>query len=407
MLQYFPTPYPDELWYSVLCRYHVRSGNSGSAATFRELLGDRDHAALSTFLSNGVIAKIAGQLPETVLDTESIVLNHTLFKYAFRFHPLEVKKDLLISFKMGKAVLPATVSRSYESKELKSCPICVREDREQYGEAYWHLRHQIPYVSICYKHKCLLKSYKVKSTDLNNNFIPLDNQDIPLVEYETDQAKLQLTNMLTCYLELPWELGPTQGYSNLYEGLLNAGYGTPRLDNHYSVDYQRVGRDLCGMFGEERVTEYFGGTEFRAAIFGCVRHWKYKMPERYAMLAVLIGQEPETTFSQMKVENKTDQVFLELSRSKIVRPKKFVMEKLGVSDKQLDIIAHNLGIKPFWECHRREEYPRDCKLALNLTKEEREYVDTCVEKYGFSSASTFIRFCLEKVREKEEFSIIE
>ena len=63
MLQYFPTPYPDELWYSVLCRYHVRSGNAGSATTFRELFGDRDHAALSTFLPNGVIAKIAGQLP--------------------------------------------------------------------------------------------------------------------------------------------------------------------------------------------------------------------------------------------------------------------------------------------------------------------------------------------------------
>ena len=25
MLQYFPTPYPDELWYSILGRYHVRS----------------------------------------------------------------------------------------------------------------------------------------------------------------------------------------------------------------------------------------------------------------------------------------------------------------------------------------------------------------------------------------------
>lgn len=37
MLHYFPTPYPDELWYSVLCRYHVRSGNRESATTFREL----------------------------------------------------------------------------------------------------------------------------------------------------------------------------------------------------------------------------------------------------------------------------------------------------------------------------------------------------------------------------------
>ena len=39
MLQYFPTPYPDELWYSVLGRYHVRSGNPNSATTLRELFG--------------------------------------------------------------------------------------------------------------------------------------------------------------------------------------------------------------------------------------------------------------------------------------------------------------------------------------------------------------------------------
>ena len=40
MLQYFPTPYPDELWYSVLGRYHVRSGNPNSATTLRELFGE-------------------------------------------------------------------------------------------------------------------------------------------------------------------------------------------------------------------------------------------------------------------------------------------------------------------------------------------------------------------------------
>lgn len=27
MISFFPSPYPDELWYSVICRYHVHSGN--------------------------------------------------------------------------------------------------------------------------------------------------------------------------------------------------------------------------------------------------------------------------------------------------------------------------------------------------------------------------------------------
>lgn len=403
MLTYFPTPYPDELWYSVLCRYHIRSGNAGSAATFRELLGDRDSAALSTFLPNRTIAKVLKKLPDQFISVEKIALEHTLFKYTFRCYPLEVKKDILAFTKAGRVDYPVKVSKSYESKELKSCPVCAREDRMQYGEAYWHVSHQIPYASVCHKHGCRLNSLQVKATELNSNFFPLEYQNISPAEYQADQTEIRLTNMLTQYLTLPLEIGPTDGYSNLYEGILNAGYGMPRLDNHYSIDYQKVGQDLCSIFGEKRVMEYFGSTKFRAAIFGRIRHWKYKMPERYAMLAVLIGQKPEVTFSQSKLENKTDQAFLELSKAKIVRPKKFIMEKLGVTDKQLDTIAHNLGVEPFWECHRREEYPRECKVALNLTREEKAYVDACMEKYGFSSASTFIRFCLEEVKKKGVF----
>lgn len=400
MLTYFPTPYPDELWYSVLCRYHIRSGNAGSAATFRELLGDKDSAALSTFLPNGTIARIVEKIPKGILDMEEIIMRHTLFNYGFRFHSLEVKKNLLALLKTGKTTFPATVSKSYESKELKSCPVCAREDKKRYGEAYWHVSHQIPYASVCHKHGCRLNSLRVKSTELNSNFIPLEYQNIGAAEYQVEQTEMLLTDMLTQYLTFPLETGPTEGYSNLYEGIVNAGYGTPRLDNHYSIDYQKVAQDLCSMFGEKRVTEYFGSTKFRAAIFGHIRHWKFKMPERYAMLAVLIGQTAEETFSRTKIENKINQAFLELSRTKIIRPKKYIMEKLDVTDKQLDTIAHNLGVEPFWERHRREEYPRDCKIALNLTEEEREYVDACMKEYGFSSASTFIRFCLEEVKKK-------
>ena len=49
MLQYFPTPYPDELWYSVLGRYHVRSGNPNSATTLRELFGAESVGGMGNF----------------------------------------------------------------------------------------------------------------------------------------------------------------------------------------------------------------------------------------------------------------------------------------------------------------------------------------------------------------------
>lgn len=51
MLTYFPTPYPGEWWYSVLCRYHVRSGRTKHQTTVMELFG-RERVPLSSVFPN-------------------------------------------------------------------------------------------------------------------------------------------------------------------------------------------------------------------------------------------------------------------------------------------------------------------------------------------------------------------
>ena len=179
MLQYFPTPYPDELWYSVLCRYHIRTGNPTSAATFRELFNGKDHAALGSFLPNKLIFDIASQLPEGTLDIEDIALNHTLFKYMFRFQSLDSKNNILNMTKHGKIDFPVKISKPYEAMELKSCPLCMQEDMKKYGEIYWHLSHQIPYVSVCKKHQCCLNTrQRVYKNELHHNFVLPDINDM-------------------------------------------------------------------------------------------------------------------------------------------------------------------------------------------------------------------------------------
>ena len=39
-LPFFPVPYPGESLYSILCRYHVRSGNISPHRTIRQVFGD-------------------------------------------------------------------------------------------------------------------------------------------------------------------------------------------------------------------------------------------------------------------------------------------------------------------------------------------------------------------------------
>lgn len=401
MLQFFPTPYPDELWYSVLCRYHVRTGNANSAITFRELFG-KDHAAVGSFLPNGLIYDVTKQLPEGTIDVEDMELNHTLFKYIFRIQLLEVKQKLLQTVKHEKIDFPIKIGKPYEFMGLKSCPVCMQEDLTQYGETYWHLKHQIPYVSICQRHKCrLITRQREYKNELNNNFILPDTGGIQNVDYNIFSQETVLTEVLTQYLELPLETGPTDGYSNLYEGLINAGYGIARKDNNYTINFTKISKDLCFKFGEEFINHHFGSTYLTAAVFGQIRNWLRKFPERYAILAVFIGQTPEVTFSNVRIRNQINQQFLELSKKGVCYSKKYVCEFLGVTEHQLDVIAHNLDVKPFWRQKLRLEVKND-NLSLTLSKAERKTIESYVEQYGFSSASAFLLYCMEQTIKRME-----
>ena len=94
MLTCFPTPYPGEWWYSVLCRYHTRSGNTKQQTTIRELFHGSISAAIGAVYPNNTICRIAAQLPSWIFDTESIILQNTLFPYFTRCCPLEQKPHL-------------------------------------------------------------------------------------------------------------------------------------------------------------------------------------------------------------------------------------------------------------------------------------------------------------------------
>lgn len=43
-----------------------------------------------------------------------------------------------------------------KERHLRFCPICVSEDRERFGESYWHRLHQLQGMNCCNIHKCRL-----------------------------------------------------------------------------------------------------------------------------------------------------------------------------------------------------------------------------------------------------------
>lgn len=164
MINYLPTIYPDELVYSWFCRYFIHSGCLTNNMALSDLLQKRCHNPSKEFI--GHLNKNAVKKIEEVIPMDKLVLEHTMYPQYARFIPLKEKKKAI--YHLGYdfcdphflfAILPRTQNDLY----LKYCPLCVQEDRQRYGETYWHRKHQIRNMKSCYKHKCMLVSSDISA----------------------------------------------------------------------------------------------------------------------------------------------------------------------------------------------------------------------------------------------------
>ncbi len=79
MLHFFPIPYPDELFYSVVCRYHVRSGNRNFRQTQLDLFETTGAKQYYLGLPNN-LATLINKLPlGSNLTLNQIWSKHTFF----------------------------------------------------------------------------------------------------------------------------------------------------------------------------------------------------------------------------------------------------------------------------------------------------------------------------------------
>ncbi len=177
MMTFFPVLYEDEVLYSVLARYHVRSGNTSYKATMRDLFGSTSVTAVMDLPSN--IQNLVNNMPFNSRYTEEyLIKSHTLFPFYSAFLPPERAEKVLESMKgeNGGSIYSRTgimASSITLNKYFIFCPACAKEDKLQYGELYWHRVHQIPGVLICPKHH-----------------VPLYNSQVPVRGYNKHEYKV-------------------------------------------------------------------------------------------------------------------------------------------------------------------------------------------------------------------------
>lgn len=211
MLSFFPTPYSDELLYSVLARYHVRSGNISPKMTILDLYGSTTVTAVVDLPCH--IENLVSRLPLCVLFTaEQMILGHTLYPYYAAFLLERRATELYYAMKgdfggdihINTGIVASTVKAS---QYLRYCPICMQEDIVKYGESYWHRLHHVPGVLVCPEHKVVLLDSQIKVHGLNKHeYIAADMENCQPVALAVSYNSKQFEKLLVYADDVKWLL---------------------------------------------------------------------------------------------------------------------------------------------------------------------------------------------------------
>lgn len=175
-LTFFPTPYPDECYYSVLCRYHVRSGNEFAGSTVTELFGNCQCLTSMIYIPRR-LDLFEKWFPYGVLDREKMALHHTMYPYCATHYTRKIVDEM--QEVMGGKAAGTSLERQMLLKirglwqpYLRHCPDCMEQDMKIYGETYWHRLHQLPGVAICPKHGIRIQDSEFSTKETTYRFYP-------------------------------------------------------------------------------------------------------------------------------------------------------------------------------------------------------------------------------------------
>lgn len=310
MIVQFPTPYPDELLYSVFGRYHMRSGNYFWKHTLEDLFGRRT-ATASVFLPAG-IRSFVGQLPQnTTLDEKLLIEKHTLYPFFTAFLPPDRAQAIyhsMLSDDGGKIYMQSGLMASSipQNKNFKYCPMCFREDLDKYGELYWHRIHQLPGKLICMRHGIWLEDSTVPLKHENKHVYILPtaiNCDLKKENHvNTDLLSFykQFLKQIESLINESFNRKPYLYYTKSYKKILvEKGYANPNGQMYQN----KLHKYFFGFYPEEFLKNLnidMGKCSWLASLTR--KHRKSFHPYYHILLLNLLNTDIKDLFEEESVE---------------------------------------------------------------------------------------------------------
>lgn len=228
MMGFFTDPYPDEILYSTLARYARRVNYSSKQDISVDLFKVIGGAVSTTFQTR--IGALVDQLPRNHRYTpEQLIWDHTILPLFSPFLEADGAQRLLDSMKGVPTGRPAQFKHIRWPYVLRYCPLCAESDRSQFGQAFWHRSHQVPFVSVCPIHRTRLVNTQINSKHRIYSQIPAVAEEVIPHHTQADnsvsEADAAIADDVAWLLSHPIaELGPSAFREGYFDLLVDAGY---------------------------------------------------------------------------------------------------------------------------------------------------------------------------------------
>ncbi|WP_067842646.1 TnsD family Tn7-like transposition protein [Amphibacillus sediminis] len=160
MLPFFTDPYPDELIYSSIARYHFYSGNIDYKDTLEEVFQSR--SVIPSVEIGSHFHSLAGQMGNH-FSVENLLAKHTIYPFYAPFLSKHRQQDIMHDVQGdGKGLytrLGMVAGGICKRDGLYYCSRCAQSDIDTYGEPYIHREHQLQGIDICAHHYLQLRKY--------------------------------------------------------------------------------------------------------------------------------------------------------------------------------------------------------------------------------------------------------
>ena len=209
----FPTPFPDETCYSLMCRYTVRRGLLTSSQVCLDLFGHTE--PLSGYLFKPFREKDVRQWfsKRSALPPPEIVADHSCYPFYAAFLEHE-DAEKARSCRTGSVLTSGQAKRinrlcgfpRNHKKNLWYCPDCVREDITLHGETCWRRLPQMPGAIWCPAHGVAFRESGIRIQDISYQLIPATYALIHVSDPEQETGTVYSERYIDLSRDIAWLL---------------------------------------------------------------------------------------------------------------------------------------------------------------------------------------------------------